>query len=117
MASSVTNFVKFAHGCLRTPLDPGSKVPMPLYERKQRKDDEDEAGDDGNDSETDEEGEEAEEPPFTRKLSHNHQGCESPKSVLILSRAVFHAEHFRRLISSSIAIFSMHSKIIRASEM
>ena len=34
--SSGNNFVKFAHSCIRTPLDPSSKAPMPLYERKAR---------------------------------------------------------------------------------
>ena len=30
----MSELVKFTHGCLRTPLDPRSKIPKPLYERK-----------------------------------------------------------------------------------
>ena len=36
MASREINFVKFSHSCVRTPLHPKSKTPMPLYERKKR---------------------------------------------------------------------------------
>ena len=50
MASRHSDFVKFSHSCVRTPLHPTSKAPMPLYERKMR-----DKGKDGDDAE-DEEG-------------------------------------------------------------
>ena len=64
MASEqTTNFVKFSHSCVRTPLHPTSKAPMPLYERKLRDENdgeeegEEEGGEDGEDGiEGDDEG-------------------------------------------------------------
>ena len=51
MTSKRTNFVKFSHSCVRTPLHPKSRAPMPLYERKMRDEERDAAaatGDDNN---------------------------------------------------------------------